>query len=88
VRVSKERSNKARFTDLDDATTRAGVEQMETLGLIAEGRAAEILDAPVLDGERPGRQEPHHPAHCGGISHRIGDHPRHHQGFIDCVDSA
>jgi len=53
LRVSKERSNKARFTDLDDATTRAGVEQMEAIGLLAEGRAVAILDAPVLDGERP-----------------------------------
>ena len=39
--------------DLDLADTRAGVQALETAGLIAVGRAAQILDAPVLDGERP-----------------------------------
>jgi len=54
LRVSQERSRKAQFTDLADQVTRAGVEQMEALGLLAQGRAAEILDAPIHPGERPG----------------------------------
>jgi len=53
LRVSQERAKKAQFTDLDNPVVRASVEQMETIGLLAEGRAAEILDAPVLDEERP-----------------------------------
>jgi len=53
LRVTQERAKKAQFIDLSDPATRAGVEQMETLGLLADGRAAEILDAPVLDQERP-----------------------------------
>jgi len=52
LRVSQERAKKALFTDLDNPVTRASVEQMEALGLIGPGRAAEILDAPVLDEER------------------------------------
>jgi len=53
LRVSQKRAEKALFTDLDNPVTRASVEQMEALGLIGPGRAAEILDAPVLDEERP-----------------------------------
>jgi len=53
LRVSQERAKKASFTDLDNPVTRASVEQMESLGLIGQGRAAEILDAPVQDEERP-----------------------------------
>ena len=33
--------------------TRAGVQMMEAVGLIAAGRAAEILDTPILPPERP-----------------------------------
>lgn len=43
----------AEFIDLDDADTRAGVQMLESVGLLTEGRAAEILDAPVADHERP-----------------------------------
>lgn len=43
----------ATFIDLQRPDTRAGVEQLEALGLLAEGRAAEILDAPVQPAERP-----------------------------------
>ena len=43
----------ASFIDLQRPDTRAGVEQLEALGLLAEGRAAEILDAPVQPAERP-----------------------------------
>lgn len=43
----------ARYIDLDRADTRAGVQQLEALGLLTEGRATEILDAPVQPHERP-----------------------------------
>lgn len=43
----------ATFIDLRRPDTRAGVEQLEALGLLAAGRAAEILDAPVEQAERP-----------------------------------
>jgi|GEM_PF-1349845 len=52
LRVILERSRKAEYTDLDDPATRSGVEQMETLGLLAKGRAAEILDADIQPQER------------------------------------
>jgi len=52
LRVVLERSHKAEYTDLDDPTTRAGVQQMEALGLLATGRAAEILDSPIQPQER------------------------------------
>ena len=45
--------NAAAFIDLDRPDTRAGVQALEAAGLIADGRALEILDAPVLDHERP-----------------------------------
>lgn len=43
----------ARYIDLSVAATRAGVQFLETLGLLATGRAAEILDAPIMNFERP-----------------------------------
>lgn len=42
----------AAFIDLDDEDTRPGVLTLEAVGLIATGRAVEILDAPVQDKER------------------------------------
>lgn len=45
--------NAAEWIDLDREDTRAGVQALEAVGLIAPGRAAEILDAPVADDERP-----------------------------------
>lgn len=42
----------ATFIDLDRADTRAGVQALEAAGLIAAGRALQILDAPVQDLER------------------------------------
>lgn len=45
--------NAAAFVDLDDAVTREGVQALESVQLIGAGRAAEILDAPVVPGERP-----------------------------------
>lgn len=44
--------NAATYIDLERADTRAGVLALEAGGLLAEGRALEILDAPVLEHER------------------------------------
>jgi hypothetical protein len=41
------------FVDLDRADTRAGVNQLEAVGLLATGRAMQILDAPVQPDEVP-----------------------------------
>lgn len=43
LRVMQAQVNTAEFIDLDDPLTRSGVEQLEAAGLLAEGRAAEIL---------------------------------------------
>ena len=43
----------AKFIDLDMSDTRNGVQALEAAGLIAPGRALEILDAAVQEGERP-----------------------------------
>ena len=43
----------ATFIDLDRVDTRAGVQLLETVGLLAAGRAAEVLDAPVQPEEEP-----------------------------------
>lgn len=43
----------ATFIDLSRAETRSGVQMLEAGGLLAEGRALEILDAPVQSHERP-----------------------------------
>jgi hypothetical protein len=40
------------WTDLDLPETRDGVQQLEQFGLIAAGRAAMILDAPITEVER------------------------------------
>ena len=45
--------NAATFIDLDWADTRAGVQALEAGGLLGEGRALEIMDAPVEQHERP-----------------------------------
>lgn len=41
------------FVDLGRADTRAGVQSLEATGLLAPGRALQILDAPVQAHERP-----------------------------------
>lgn len=46
--------NAATYIDLDRLDTRAGVIALETSGLLQEGRALEILDTPLSDGERAG----------------------------------
>lgn len=43
----------AKWIDLERADTRSGVQALETAGLLASGRALEILDAPVQPQERP-----------------------------------
>ena len=43
----------ATFVDLQRADTRAGVQMLEAAGLLAAGRALQILDAPVEAHERP-----------------------------------
>lgn len=53
IRVGTSRAAKAAFVDLDDPVTRGGVLQFESFGLLAPGRAAEILDSPVEPRERP-----------------------------------
>ena len=41
------------FIDLARPDTRTAVQQLEALGLLSSGRAAEILDAPIQSAERP-----------------------------------
>lgn len=42
----------ATYIDLDRADTQAGVQNLEAAGLIAAGRANEILTSPILPAER------------------------------------
>ena len=43
----------AQFIDLADAHVKEGVQTLEAAGLLAAGRAAEIINAPVQEDERP-----------------------------------
>ena len=52
VRVSNADIAASTYIDLDRPDTRAGVKSMEDFGLLAAGRADEILDNPVQDFER------------------------------------
>ena len=52
VRVSNEDIAASTYIDLDRPDTRAGAKSMEDFGLLAAGRADEILDSPVQDFER------------------------------------
>ena len=45
--------NAATWIDLDRPDTRAMVQQLESMGMLAEGRALEILDGEILPIERP-----------------------------------
>lgn len=54
VRVYLADAAAADWIDLDDADSRASLAALQAQGLLAEGRAAQITDAPVLPGERPG----------------------------------
>jgi hypothetical protein len=53
LRADLKDQEQASYIDLDRADTRAGVMMLEAAGLIASGRALEILDSPVQDVERP-----------------------------------
>lgn len=52
VRRYLKKVDAATYIDLDREDTRAGVQALETAGLLAAGRALEILDAPVQESER------------------------------------
>lgn len=52
LRAGLKDQEQATFIDLDDEDTRTGVLTLEAVGLIAAGRAVEILDTPVQDKER------------------------------------
>jgi len=43
----------AAYVDLDMTTTRAGVQDLETMGIIGPGRAAQILNAEIRSDELP-----------------------------------
>ena len=45
--------NAASFIDLSREDTRAGVLALEPMGILGDGRALEILDAPIQDHEVP-----------------------------------
>lgn len=53
VRVYLADAAAADWIDLDDADSRDSLAALETMGLLAEGRAAQIIEAPVTAGERP-----------------------------------
>ncbi|WP_052711995.1 hypothetical protein [Paracidovorax citrulli] len=53
VRRYLSKVNAAQHIDLQDADTRGGVQALEAAGLIAAGRAADILDAPIESRELP-----------------------------------
>lgn len=52
VRRYQKKVDAATYIDLDRADTRAGVQALEAAGLLAAGRALQILDAPVQESER------------------------------------
>jgi hypothetical protein len=52
LRVALKDQENASYIDLDRDDTLAGVEMLEAAGLIAAGRAAIVLDAPVTELER------------------------------------
>lgn len=57
IRVILRDTDNATFIDLDRPETRQGVNMLEQYGIIGTGRAAIILDSPVLDVERPLAQD-------------------------------
>lgn len=52
MRRYQNKVNAAAYVDLQRQDTRSGVQALEAMGLLASGRALEILDAPVQDHER------------------------------------
>lgn len=55
LRRAQAKINAAEEIQLDNAETRAGVQSLETAGLIAAGRATAILDSAVQSHEVPAR---------------------------------
>lgn len=53
LRAQRRKVSESPFVDLDLAQTRAGVQALESAGLLAAGRALQILDAPIEPHERP-----------------------------------
>ena len=53
VRRYLSKVNAAQHIDLNDPETREGVHALEAVGLIAQGRALEILDSPIQPKELP-----------------------------------
>ncbi|WP_156382523.1 hypothetical protein [Acidovorax sp. Leaf160] len=53
VRRYLSKTNAAQHIDLADEETREGVQALEAVGLIAAGRALEILDSPIQPKELP-----------------------------------
>ena len=53
VRRYLSKTNAAQHIDLADEETRGGVQALEAVGLIAAGRALEILDSPIQPKELP-----------------------------------
>ena len=53
IRANMADTAAAAFIDLGNPDARAGVQMLEAGGLLAAGRALEILDAPVQPEERP-----------------------------------
>ncbi|MGO4480014.1 hypothetical protein AB4Z32_27705, partial [Massilia sp. 2TAF26] len=53
IRASLADSAAASYIDLNRTDTRAGVQALEDGGILAMGRAQEILDAAIADEERP-----------------------------------
>lgn len=51
LRASMADQRDARYIDLERPDTRAGVQTLEAAGLLAPGRALEVLDTPVQSGE-------------------------------------
>lgn len=52
MRADLKDNDAAQFIDLDDERTREGVQYLEAVGLLNDGRTLEILDTPVQDVER------------------------------------
>lgn len=51
LRVNMKKVDRAKYIDLDRPDTRAGVQKIEAAGLLATGRAAEILDVEIQPDE-------------------------------------
>ncbi len=62
IRTYQKDVDAAEFIDLTDPATAGGVQELEAAGLMADGRAAEILTAPVQWPELPSNMQQSMPA--------------------------